>query len=41
MATLGSRKLSQLMVAMLWGTEKCILFPCLFLHRLPRQLRML
>jgi hypothetical protein len=45
MPALGSRKLSQLMAAMLevcpHGAEKCILFPCLFLRWLPRQLRVL
>jgi hypothetical protein len=43
MPALGSRKTSQLMAAMLevcpHGAEKCILFPCLFLRLLPRQLR--
>jgi hypothetical protein len=45
MPALGSRKPSQLMAAMLEvcprGAEKCILFPCLFLRRLPRELRVL
>jgi hypothetical protein len=45
MSALGGRKLSQQMAAMLEvcprGAEKCILFPCLFLCRLPRQLRVL
>jgi hypothetical protein len=45
MPALGGRKPSQLMAAMLEvcprGAEKCILFPCLFLRRLPRQLRVL
>jgi hypothetical protein len=43
MHALGCRKLYQLMAAMLEvcprGAERCILFPCLFLCRLPRQLR--
>jgi hypothetical protein len=45
MLALEGRKPSQLMAAMLEvclrGAEKCILFPCLFLRRLPRQLRVL
>jgi hypothetical protein len=45
MPALGARKPSQMMAAMLEvcprGAEKCILFPCLFLRRLPRQLRVL
>jgi hypothetical protein len=45
MPALGSRKPSQLMAAMLEvcprGAEKCIVFPCLFLRRLPRELPVL
>jgi hypothetical protein len=45
MPALGNRKPSQLMASMLEvcprGAEKCILFPCLFLRRLPRELRVL
>jgi hypothetical protein len=45
MPALSGQKSSQLMAAMLEvcprGSEKCILFLCLFLRRLPRQLRVL
>jgi hypothetical protein len=45
MPALGNRKPSQLMASMLEvcprGAEKCILFLCLFLRRLPRELRVL
>jgi hypothetical protein len=45
MPAFSSRKSSQLMAAMLEvcprGSKKCILFPCLFLRRLPQQLHML
>jgi hypothetical protein len=45
MPAFGARKQSQLMAAILevstWGAEKCILFLCLFLRRLPCQVHVL